>query len=263
MDCRTNSDGGRQLGFPTLKLVPSAIPTSSRGTGIRVLGMLVSGRHIKNNVVQNIVKEAWARFSTVRTIEINETTLMFHFESSRDRDQILELSIWTVHGHCLNLKLCHAYMSVDEVDFGRVQVWVQVHGLSLEMFNTQNAQSIGDSIGKCLRVEEVHTMQQRTLIRWVDSRGKEKWASIRYERLTDVCYGCGRIGHSSSSCTEQVRTNDLNGSPIYGPWITGTRPKANKRWVSIGGRTRQMGISTMNYTRFSPTYLLRLGQSAR
>lgn len=164
-------------------------------------------------MVQNVLKEAWARYGPVRITEVNDTTLMFDFESSNDRDQVLELSPSSVHGHCQNLKLCPTHMSVEEIDFSRVQMWAQVHSLSLEMFNPQNANSIGDSIGRCLRVEEAQIMHQRTFLRlqveidmaeplvpgfrWVDSRGQDKWASIKYERLTDLCYGCGRIGHTS------------------------------------------------------------------
>lgn len=165
MASHTNSEGGRQQGIPTLQLLPSSVQSSGRGTGTRGLGMLLSEKHVKNNVVQNVLKEEWARYSSVRITEVNETTLMFDFKSPKDRDQVLELSPWSVHGHCLNLKLCLVHMSVEEIDFSRVQMWVQVHGMSLEMFNQQNANSIGDSIGRCIRVEEAQIMHQRTFLR--------------------------------------------------------------------------------------------------
>lgn len=165
MATRTNSEGWRPPGLTTLQLVSSAIPGSSRGSGTRVLGMLLSEKHIKNDVVQNVLKEAWARYGPVRISEVNETTLMFDFESSKDRDQIIELSPWSVHGHCLNLKLCIAHMPVADIDFGRVQIWVQIHGLSLDMFNNQNANSIANSIGRCIRIEDAQVMQQRTFLR--------------------------------------------------------------------------------------------------
>lgn len=247
----SNSGRGRQLGFPTLRLVPASNPSENRGHGSSVLGMLLSDKRIKNNVIQNVLKEAWGRFRPVRFTEVNEATLMFDFESSKDIDQALDLSLWSVHGHCLNLKFCPNYVSVTEIEFSKVQVWVQVHGISLEMFTKDNATSIGESIGRCIKVEEDQILQQRTYLRiqvevdseepllpgfkWIDSRNQEKWASVRYERLTDICYGCGKIGHNSTSCPEQAIAQDDNGDPIYGSWISVSRPRALSRWVNIGG----------------------------
>lgn len=74
--------------------------------------------------------------------------------------------------------------------------------------------------------------------KWMDSRGQDKWASIRYERLTDVCYSCGRIGHNSTACTEQPSMDEVNGIPTYDPWISASRPRMNTRWVNIGGSSR-------------------------
>lgn len=256
MATSTNFDGGRPPGLTMLQMVPTVAQGLSRGTGARVLGMLISDKHIKNNVVQNVLKEAWRRFRPVRVSEVTETMLMFNFESVKDRDQVLEPSPWSVHSHGLNLKLCPAHMPVADVDFGRLQIWVQIYGLSLEMFNDQNANCIAYSMGRCIRIEDTHVMQQRTFLRlqvdidiaeplmsgfkWVDSRGQEKWASIKYERLSDFCYGCGRISHTSNSCNEQVVTDEVHGSPLYGPWITGARPRMASCWVNAGGCSRPL-----------------------
>lgn len=110
MASNSNSGGGRHLGIPTLRLVPSATHSENRGQGSHVLGMLISDKHVKNNVIQNVLKEAWGRFGPVRFTEVNEATLMFDFNSPKDRDRVLDLSQWSVHGHCLNLKFCPSYV---------------------------------------------------------------------------------------------------------------------------------------------------------
>lgn len=113
------------------------------------------------------------------------------------------------------------------------------------MFNEQNATCIANSAGRCIRIEEEQTMQQRTFLRllvdidiaeplmsgfkWIDSRGQEKWAAIKFERLTNFCYGCGLISHTSNSCIEQVMMDEVHGSPLYGTWITGARPRMMTR----------------------------------
>lgn len=61
---------------------------------------------------------------------------------------------------------------------------------------------------------------------------------VKDERLSDICYGCGRIGHNSKACTDQVIMNESQDSPLYGPWVTDTRPRSSNRWVTIGGNSK-------------------------
>lgn len=75
------------------------------------------------------------------------------------------MSPWAIHAHCLNLKVCHPNQCVTEVDFGILQVWVHVHGLSLGMLNIDNAKHVANSIGKCFELETETDMQSRGYIR--------------------------------------------------------------------------------------------------
>lgn len=190
MATSSNSDGGRPPGIVNLHMVSSVTSEPSRGSGARVLGMLMSDKHYKNNVVQNVLKEAWGRFDPVRFSEVTESMLMFEFESHKDRDHVVDLSPWSIHGNCLNVKLCPDDVHVTDIDFSKMQTWVQVHGLSLEMMNEVNATIIANSMGRCIRIEESQIMNQRTYLRllvevdidgplmpgfnWVDSRGQGK-----------------------------------------------------------------------------------------
>lgn len=99
----------------------------------------------------------------------------------------MDLSPWSVNGHCYNLRLCQASMCVEDLDFTKVVMWVQVQGMSLDMLNAQNAECIGSNIGRCISVETEQTMKQKTFFRlqleidtsiplmegfwWVNSRG--------------------------------------------------------------------------------------------
>lgn len=62
---------------------------------------------------------------------------------------------------------------------------------------------------------------------WTNPEGQGRWATIKYERLSDVCYGCGRMGHTSQHCVADIAMSDIRpGFPRYGPWIVGTRPRS-------------------------------------
>lgn len=58
---------------------------------------------------------------------------------------------------------------------------------------------------------------------WTSKSGEEKWATIKYERMSDVCYSCGRLGHTSISCSEGIVMSENKPEfPKYGPWMMGT-----------------------------------------
>lgn len=121
------------------------------------------------------------------------------------------------------------------------------------MFNKENAYHIGDTIGRCVAVESVEIMKLRPYLRvrvevdvstplmegfnWSNSTGQEKWVAIKYERLFDFFYGCGRLGHTSQSCNEEIAVSATNPNlPKYGSWLVGVRQRANIHPIQVGGR---------------------------
>lgn len=142
-------------------------------------------------------------------------------------------------------------MSMDELNFDRLAMWVQVHELSLTVCNAANARQIGDSVGRFLEADDPKAALHRHYLRvrvevnvkeplptgfkWNNEQGHEKWATFKFERLSDFCYGCGRLSHTSQNCDEEIVLDDQNSvRPLFGHWMQETRPTRN-RWHQIGG----------------------------
>jgi hypothetical protein len=51
------------------------------------------------------------------------------------------------------------------------------------------------------------------------------WIQYSYERLSDYCYTCGRIGHLSYACTVEPRPPDHG---RYGDMLKASSPKTSK-----------------------------------
>lgn len=66
----------------------------------------------------------------VKMSELADGMLSFEFENDADRDRVVDMSPWAIHDHCLNLNICLPNQSLDEVDFTKIQIWTQIHGLS-------------------------------------------------------------------------------------------------------------------------------------
>lgn len=166
----------------------------------------------------------------------------------------MDLSPWSINGHSLNLRECNADICLDEVNFDVMRIWIQVYGLSLDMYNGENARRIAGMVGRCMQVEKDHIMQNMNFLRlqveldttqplkpgfwWKNSRGVDKWASFKYERIANFCYACGKLGHTSQTCGEEmVMSESRPGFPLYGPWFTGERPPQSGRHYWLGGRS--------------------------
>lgn len=71
---------------------------------------------------------------------------------------------------------------------------------------------------------------------WKNSQGNETLTNIKYDRLSDFCNGCGKLGHMAQSCKEEVKMSKTKmGHPMYGLWLIVVRPKKTQSKQMSGG----------------------------
>lgn len=109
---------------------------------------------------------------------------------------------------------------MEDVKFTHCPFWIQIHGLPIEKMTRANAELMGRRFGQLLAVESSHDgillgrsfLRVRAAIKLDDPLpkgfflrrkpgcGNDLWISYKYEKLTDFCYACGRIGHENKIC---------------------------------------------------------------
>ena len=166
---------------------------------------------------------------------------MSSYSASNMRQTLLSPSI----GNCglsvaLMLKRQKPDLTWKEVDFSSSTFWVQVHGLPSLWHDKANLLKISAKVGFVLDVDlvgdsplvwhnfthlriEIDLSASLTPGFFLPRKDlTDLWITLKYERLLEICYNCGILGHDFKSCqTQQALVSNQFGFkfPVFGDWL--------------------------------------------
>ncbi|CAJ2642331.1 unnamed protein product [Trifolium pratense] len=162
-----------------------------------ILGKIITDKHIHVSSIQNGLESIWGSPPGLKIQEIEGKILQFFITNVADQERILQGNPWIFRNSWLIVKPWDRETDPRTIDFDhapmiiKIKVAINVHQPIPSGIHVGNT-----TYGTC-------------------------WIDFRYERLPQMCFNCGMMGHDRKLCRNQALKTDTL-APL-GPWIRSTQ----------------------------------------
>ncbi|KAM7461574.1 hypothetical protein LguiA_029695 [Lonicera macranthoides] len=180
-------------------VVGDALLYNNKGLEALVLiGKVISSKQASKESLRAAMRKAWVRDLSIA--EMGWNIFSFAFDSEKDSEMVLRKSPWNFE---------HLLVFLQPVDGEVVDVDVGM-----------NRDGLGKYIWVHLIIDISKSLKRRVKVGLANNTAPI-WIPVSYERLSDFCFECGRIGHSFINCSVFLNLSIENrgGKRSYGSWL--------------------------------------------
>ncbi|KAF3961001.1 hypothetical protein CMV_014334 [Castanea mollissima] len=211
------------------------LPSQELAPNLTILAKLISLKPIGLNYIKDITSKAWKPVYPMEVKRIDKDIFMFSFQHKVDEHKVFQQRPWSCQGGHL----------------------VQVHGLPTLWRTEDNLKKINAQIGKILDVDLIRDSGgawKRFLCIEVEipidkplplgffqprPNNTDSWIGLKYEKLANIYYKCGIIGHKEETC---------EGNPFLLCNPNGICSKVARHWLRLGNNATPFDDTLSNNT---------------
>lgn len=232
-----NDSEMQSLGEPTVVLNEEDVGCQEQTQGALV-GKVITDKSLNRSAIKNMLGKAWGNPDGLQVSDIGPNMFLFTFNSKEEAMEVFHKSPWYVMNKLMSLQEWVPHISLTEINFSRVNFWIQIQGLPLEFISVKCAEKILQHVGVILDIEdprvdgkllrpfsrarvEVNIQHPLSTGCWIPRKNNPRiWAFLKYERLQNLCFKCGIIGHEQNTC-QKSKVMSAWGRNIqkYGPGV--------------------------------------------
>ncbi|PQP97764.1 uncharacterized protein Pyn_30461 [Prunus yedoensis var. nudiflora] len=237
---------------------------SNLESGPKLAGAIIADKIPNRGAIKTILQNAWAIYGEAKISHIKGNLFTVVVQDEGMADQIISDGPWSVMGFCFNAQRWPSNLAIEELPLHKVAYWIQAHGIPLNLLTAGNALEIGEKLGEVKEVEDPWEKGSRGFLRMrvmIDSNnplpqgfwlpraeGQDTWVEFKFERLSDFCFICGKLGHLQRSCNSSGSLSGISEQAAYGEWMKARAIRDNRPPVSthvprgVRRRAGQIGV---------------------
>ncbi|KAI0524571.1 hypothetical protein KFK09_003948 [Dendrobium nobile] len=184
-------------------------------------------------------------------------------------EKVLTGGPWFVNGHIVGMDRWNPSFNPNSLKGLVSPIWIRMPNLPLYCWDETNVSRIASKVGKPLLIDgymfqwgrrefaricvRVELDKKLPLGVWVEGREGRFFQKVEYEKISSLCFQCGKIGHVAEYCPElknrnvannmekkdensknmgktvEVNVNEDYSYGSYGPWILVNNKRSTRR----------------------------------
>ncbi|OMO88682.1 reverse transcriptase [Corchorus capsularis] len=193
----------------TLDLVAKP-PSKDAAHRFMAIGKVIAEKSLNRGTVKSIIRNIWPERTVPLIGDVATNVYSLTFTSQREMEEAIGENPWSIMGYCFNIKVWPPELSASEVDMSE------------------------------LSPAESGVKEKEPLVPgfWVPrDSGRRLWAEVKYEKLSDLCFNCGMLGHSNRFCKQPENPDSRYGPNLRAPPARKLLSPGRQRSNSWGGRS--------------------------
>ncbi|KAL0925365.1 hypothetical protein M5K25_003688 [Dendrobium thyrsiflorum] len=213
----------------------------------------VFGNNISFQIIAMELRRQWSQFGKFHLTMLGLGWVLCAFEETERLEEVLANGPWFVRGNIIGMDRWSPSFSPLSLKGISAPVWIRMPNLPLQCWDEINVCRIASLVGKpylldgnmfqwnrrefariCVRLD---LDSKLSLGVWVEGCSGKFFQKIEYEKIPNLCFNCGKIGHLNTHCpllagqstsvgrsiSDEIEDRGAQGNDSggggYGPWV--------------------------------------------